>query len=201
MIQPENVVARRVIVSLANHRQGIRIYDDMRPSTMVYPLDSEETTGLVLSGDPEGISMATRIQARLLKDFDKCVFEIRILKKLYRHVIDNGLGFSPFQFVIRAKIFDTRQNELEYPLLITIVPQHKDGKTGWMDIAENMEACQCEIRCAEIIFDHDDNRYRLVSHLGIDQDMKTRDSPGFGFLLFGDTPTNVYLWSDISVVA
>lgn len=197
MVQPENIVARRIIVSLANHRQGIRIHDDMKPTTAVYPLEDENA--LVLENEPEGTSMATRMSVRLLKDFDRCVFEIRVLKKAYRHVLENSLGLSPFQLVIRAKIFDACQNELEYPLLVTVVPQHTDGKTGWMDIAENIESCQCEIRCAEILFDHGDDRYRLLSHLGIDQDMRARDSPSYGFRLFGDTSTNVYLWSDISM--
>ncbi|NDE14245.1 hypothetical protein EBZ80_04870 [bacterium] len=199
MVRLDNVVARRVILSLVNHRQGVRIYDDMKPTTAVYPLEDEST--LSFETDLEGTSMATRIAVSLRKDFDRCVFEVRILKKVYRHVLENSLGLSPFQLVIQAKIFDAAQNELEYPLLVTIVPQNADGKTGWMDISENIESCQCEIRCAEILFDYENARYRLVSHCGIDQDMKARDSPGFGFRLFGDTTTSVYLWSDISTAA
>lgn len=195
-----NFYARRYIVNILDYNDKIYFYDSLNMKKTEHPKIMNTVSSINFNDDRlEGTSRITKLKIRLFNNFDKTSIEIQINNENFIHVIDNNMNLSPLQFMIQSHIYDETNKELEYPLLLCIIPDI-NNKSSWLDIADNMDHCICEIRCYEIIFTSTEKNYVILSNIGIDKNMVPRNKMNYGFVLYGNTFSELYLWTIISKI-
>jgi hypothetical protein len=195
----KNFYARRYLLNILDYNDKIYFYDSLEHSKSINPKIMNYSDKINLCNEKlNGISRISKIFVRLFNNFDKTFFEFKIFDKKFVYEIENNLSIAPFQFIIEPKIYDDDNHELEYQLLISIVPSPNVSKITWIDIADNIEQCICEIRCNEIIFNHSSKNYLILSNIGIDKNLVPRNKLNYGFVLYGNTYSELFLWTIIS---
>lgn len=192
---------RKHLLNILDHRDKI-YYDDFINTSTVCPKILENTHDQINIGklQLEGISRLLKLEVRIYNKSNETIFEIKINKQIFTHKIQNNLCIYPFQFIIHPKIYDEENAEFEYPLLISIISEAPPN-TSWMDIADNIAKCVCEIRCYEIVFDYLLKQYMLSTNIGIDKNLLPRNQIQYGYVLYGNTYIEMYLWTIISKIS